>query len=96
MKIKTREEYITERLYDLYDAYLKAKNAAIDADNELTEQRNNDRIKNWKNMIRRTDNTEKPALDKKKRPYTQEQFMDEFNYKYGQNLYRSKHTLRCS
>ena len=90
--MKTREQIIKDRLYAQYSAYVDKKNEYIKKENELIEQHNQKTIEQWKNLIRRTDNTEKPMLRPKLKNYTQEQFMNEFEAKYGISMYRSKFT----
>lgn len=90
--MKTREEFIKERLYNLYSAYVDKKNNYIKKENEIIEKQNQKTIENWKNLIQRTDNTEKPMTRQKIKNYTQEQFMADFEAKYGISMYRSKFT----
>lgn len=90
--MKNRDEIIQERLYKLYSDYVDAQNDYIEKENIIIEEQNQKTLDKWKKLLLRSDNTEKPMLRPKLKTYTQEQFMIDFETKYGITMYRSKFT----
>ncbi len=85
--MKQREDIIKERLYDLYNSYLKQQNQRIEEENQQIEIKNQQIINYHKSQLQRP---EKPILQTKLRKYTAEQFFIDFENKYGISMYRSK------
>ena len=85
--MNNQKKNLKDNLYTLYTSYMDKKNKAIEYENRTIEQKNQEIMNRWKNQII---HDEKPALRKKLKEYTQEQFMKDFEVKYGIPMYRSK------
>ena len=79
---------LEERLAELIDEHLSAKNADIDMQNKSIEAQNKETIDKWKRQIIRSN--EKPLGKPKIPKYTKEQFMIDFKTASGISLSRDK------